>query len=184
MSTVDELPHPAGTRSDTSHILYTHTFQASTSTRLFHAAAVLGARSKQPATKAQRAATAQKKKSWYDSEKLSLLEAINVLRVSKYLVFAVFNHLTLHLQAVEVTSPNATYELTIKTAMGKGITIPKGRFSLPREAKSQSEDRILVFAEGQAAEDAKAAGADVVGGPELIDGVRASYNKLNAPAIC
>ena len=79
--------------------------------------------------------------------------------------------LTAHLQAVEVASPNATYELTIKTAMGKGITVPKGRYVLPREAKSKSEDRILVFAEGQIAEDAKAAGADIVGGPELVDGV-------------
>ncbi len=74
-------------------------------------------------------------------------------------------------KAVEVASPNATFELTIKTAMGKGITVPKGRYTLPREAKSKSQDRILVFAEGQIADDAKAAGADIVGGPELIDGV-------------
>ncbi|KAI0692973.1 ribosomal protein L1-like protein [Cytidiella melzeri] len=126
---------------------------ASTSARQFRVAAVLSARTKQPATKAQRTASAQKRKDWYDSEKLSLAEAINVLR------------------SVEVASSNATYELTIKTAMGKGITVPKGRYTLPREAKSKSEDRILVFAEGQIAEDAKAAGADIVGGPELIDGV-------------
>ncbi|KAI0348146.1 ribosomal protein L1 [Trametopsis cervina] len=135
-----------------------HSLLASTSTRQFRAGAVLSARTpvkktKTPATKAQRAALAQKKKNWYDSEKLNLSEAIQVLRAS------------------EVVSPNATYELTIKTAMGKGITIPKGRFVLPRQAKSQSQDRILVFAEGQIAEEAKAAGADIVGGPELIDGV-------------
>ena len=35
----------------------------------------------------------------------------------------------------------------------------------------QKQDRILVFAEGRAAEEAKKAGADIVGGPELIDGV-------------
>ncbi|KAI0094501.1 ribosomal protein L1-like protein [Irpex rosettiformis] len=122
------------------------------STRQFHAATVLSARKKQAApTKVQR--TPQKKQDWYGNEKLTLAEAINVLR------------------AVEVGSPNATYELTIKTAMGKGITVPKGRYTLPREAKSKSEDRILVFAEGQSADDAKAAGADIVGGPELIDGV-------------
>lgn len=55
--------------------------------------------------------------------------------------------------------------------MKKGTTIPKGRFNLPREAKPQKRDRILVFAEGRAAEEAKKAGADIVGGPELIDGV-------------
>ncbi|KAI0785296.1 ribosomal protein L1-like protein [Irpex lacteus] len=109
---------------------------ASSSTRQFHAAAVLSARKKQPATKAQVTKKAQKKQDWYGHEKLTLAEAINVLR------------------AVEVASPNATFELTIKTAW---------------EGKSQ--DRILVFAEGQIADDAKAAGADIVGGPELIDGV-------------
>lgn len=55
--------------------------------------------------------------------------------------------------------------------MGKGSTIPKGRFALPREPKSKTKDRILVFAEGRQAEEAKSAGADVVGGPELVDGV-------------
>ena len=63
------------------------------------------------------------------------------------------------------------YELTIKTAMGRGMAIPKGRFNLPREAKKTSKDKILVFAEGRAAEDARRAGADIVGGPELVDGV-------------
>lgn len=55
--------------------------------------------------------------------------------------------------------------------MGKGSAIPKGRYALPREAKSVSKDRILVFAEGRQAEEAKRAGADIVGGPELVDGV-------------
>ena len=75
------------------------------------------------------------------------------------------------IQAVEVTRPSATYELVIKTAMGKGTTIPKGRISWPRQAKSKTQDKILVFAEGRQADEAKRAGADIVGGPELIDGV-------------
>lgn len=49
--------------------------------------------------------------------------------------------------------------------------MPKGRINLPREAKAMSEDKILVFAEGRQAEEAKKAGAHFVGGPELIDGV-------------
>lgn len=72
---------------------------------------------------------------------------------------------------MEVTSPNATYELVVRTEMKKGSTIPKGRYALPREPKSNSKDRILVFAEGRIAEEAKKAGADIVGGPELADGV-------------
>ena len=59
----------------------------------------------------------------------------------------------------------------MKTEMGKGTTIPKGRFNLPRETKAQTKDRILVFAEGRQAEEAKKAGADIVGGLELVEGV-------------
>lgn len=75
---------------------------------------------------------------------------------------------------MEVASPNATYELVVKTAMGKGSTIPKGRYNLPRATKEQSKDRILVLAEGRQAEEAKKAGADIVGGLELVEGVRFS----------
>src|ERR1700753_3815501 len=75
------------------------------------------------------------------------------------------------LQAVEVTRPNATLELTIKTGMPKGTTIPKGRLTWPRETKPQAEERILVFAEGRQADEAKRAGAQVVGGLELADDV-------------
>ncbi|KZV69734.1 ribosomal protein L1 [Peniophora sp. CONT] len=98
----------------------------------------------------------QKKKalvSVRDREKMTLSDAVDILR------------------AVEVASPKSMYELTIKTAMGRGMAIPKGRFNLPREAKTTNKDKILVFAEGRAAEDARRAGADIVGGPELIDGV-------------
>lgn len=49
--------------------------------------------------------------------------------------------------------------------------MPKGRVSLPREAKPSKEEKILVFAEGKQADEARKAGADVVGGPELIDAV-------------
>jgi large subunit ribosomal protein L1 len=75
------------------------------------------------------------------------------------------------LQAVEVASPNSAYELTIKTGMPKGVAVPKGRIMWPREAKPRAKDRILVFAEGKRADEARSAGADIVGGPELIEGV-------------
>ncbi|KAI0830777.1 ribosomal protein L1 [Trametes gibbosa] len=93
------------------------------------------------------------KKNIYENEKMTLADAISVLR------------------AVEVASPESTYELVVKTEMGKGTTIPKGRYNLPRETKEQSKDRILVFAEGRQAEEAKKAGADIVGGPELVEGI-------------
>jgi len=74
-------------------------------------------------------------------------------------------------QAVEAASPNAMFELYIKTIIGNGVAVPKGRFKLPREAKPKAEERILVFAEGRLAEEAKRAGAHIVGGLELVDGV-------------
>ena len=75
-----------------------------------------------------------------------------------------------------MTRPNATLELTIKTGMPKGTTIPKGRLTWPREAKPRSEERILVFAEGRQADEAKNAGAHVVGGIELVDDVSGTLN--------
>jgi len=51
------------------------------------------------------------------------------------------------------------------------MAVPKGRISLPRDTGAHRQDKILVFAEGRAAEEAKKAGADIVGGPELADGV-------------
>lgn len=72
---------------------------------------------------------------------------------------------------MEVTSPSSLYELLVKTEVGNGLAVPKGRVSLPREAKKSSEEKIVVFAEGKIAEEAKKAGADVVGGPELIEPV-------------
>jgi large subunit ribosomal protein L1 len=42
---------------------------------------------------------------------------------------------------------------------------------MPREPKPRKEDTILVFADGRQAEEAKRAGAQIVGGTELIDEV-------------
>ncbi|KAH7915707.1 ribosomal protein L1 [Hygrophoropsis aurantiaca] len=89
----------------------------------------------------------------YEHEKMPLMDAIAVLR------------------AVEVAKPNSTYEMVIRTAMSRGSAVPKGRINLPREAKPKTEDRILVFAEGRQADEAKRAGAHIVGGIDLADGV-------------
>lgn len=97
------------------------------------------------------------------TQKLTLLEAIAVLR------------------AVEVASPNSIYELLVKTEIKNGVAVPKGRVNLPREAKPSAEEKILVFAEGRQAEEAKKAGAHIVGGPELIDGILS--NRVRATTI-
>jgi len=108
---------------------------------------------KAAAAKAARKKAAKTQKHIYHNERMPLESAVHVLR------------------SVEVARPQSTFELVVRTAMGKGTTIPKGRISLPREAKTQSEDRILVFAEGRQADEARKAGAHIVGGPELIDAV-------------
>lgn len=59
--------------------------------------------------------------------------------------------------------------------MPRGSPVPKGRVTFPKEPKPKTKDRILVFAEGRAAEDARRAGADIVGGLELVEGVRARF---------
>ncbi|KAG6851368.1 hypothetical protein H0H93_005766 [Arthromyces matolae] len=97
------------------------------------------------------------------SEFMSLADAVAVLR------------------SVEVSSPNSTLDLFIKTEIKNGVAVPKGRVSLPREAKAMAEDKILVFAQGRQAEEAKKAGAHFVGGPELIDGV--INNRFKATTI-
>ncbi|KAF8167448.1 ribosomal protein L1-like protein [Crassisporium funariophilum] len=81
------------------------------------------------------------------------------------------------LRAVEVASPESLYELFIKTKVGNGIAVPRGRVNLPREAKPKSEDKILVFAEGRQVEEAKKAGAHIVGGPELIEGILSNRHR-------
>lgn len=109
--------------------------------------------------------------------KLTLEDAISVLRVSSVQQVSRICSFSTSLidQAVEVAFPKSTYELTVKTKIGNGVAVPRGRVSLPREAKAKAEDKILVFAEGRLAEDAKKAGAHIVGGLELIDGVRISF---------
>ncbi|KAJ7687436.1 ribosomal protein L1-like protein [Mycena rosella] len=84
------------------------------------------------------------------------------------------------LRAVEVARPIGCYELYVKTDLrGGGLTVPKGRINIPREPKPKAEDTILVFAEGRQAEEAKRAGAQIVGGTELIEGILSNRLKAN-----
>ncbi|KAK7063848.1 natural resistance-associated macrophage protein-domain-containing protein [Favolaschia claudopus] len=86
------------------------------------------------------------------------------------------------LRALEVARPHGCYELFVKADLrGGGIAVPKGRINIPREPKPKAEDTILVFAEGRQAEEAKRAGAQIVGGTELIEGILS--NRLRANTI-
>ncbi|KAJ9103874.1 hypothetical protein QFC21_002336 [Naganishia friedmannii] len=71
------------------------------------------------------------------------------------------------LKALSVKSPFSAYEIEIVTKFDKSAPPLRGRISLPRESRKK-EEIVLVFAEGDAAVDAKAAGATFVGGDELI----------------
>lgn len=77
------------------------------------------------------------------------------------------------LKAVEVTRPFAAFEIEVVTKFDKSAPPLRGSVSLPRDAR-KSEEKILVFAEGDAAEAARAAGATYVGGEELIPKVSSS----------
>ncbi|KZV82843.1 ribosomal protein L1 [Exidia glandulosa HHB12029] len=120
---------------------------------------------KQPKKKARKTVTTKKRKTKdTGGERLPLQDAINVLR------------------AVEITRPNSMFELVIKTELDRsagGVTIPKGRINLPREPKERKKDVILVFADGQKADDARKAGADYVGGTELIEDLLSGKLKPN-----
>ncbi|KAF9245719.1 ribosomal protein L1 [Melanogaster broomeanus] len=126
---------------------------------------------KKSLTKRQLALLAKKKaakgeRNVYSKEKMTLADAISVLR------------------AVEVARPNSTYELVIKTAMSRGAPIPSGRINLPREAKSKKEYRILVFADGRLADEARRAGAHVVGGLDLIEPVAEGKHNNCTTILC
>ena len=80
-------------------------------------------------------------------------------------------------QAVKLAKETSTtkYDATVEVALFLGVDPKKadqairGTVNLPHGTGKTA--RVLVFATGQRAEDARAAGADIVGGDELIDEV-------------
>lgn len=161
----------------------------STSSALQYTRKASGSTIRVPSKKAQ-AAKAKRKAALAAKEderylKLTLEDAISVLRVCHSIESGAFaDPVNVFRQAVEVASPKSTYELIVKTRVGNGAAVPRGRVSLPREAKPKGEDKILVFAEGRLAEDAKKAGAHIVGGVELIDGVSIGCFILSLVETC
>ncbi|KAF7303025.1 hypothetical protein MKEN_01265500 [Mycena kentingensis (nom. inval.)] len=89
------------------------------------------------------------------------------------------------LRAVEVARPKGCFELFVKADLrsapgsGGGVTVPKGRINIPYEPKPKAEDTIMVFAENKQAEEARRAGATIVGGTEMIEGVLSGRLRAN-----
>lgn len=78
------------------------------------------------------------------------------------------------LESMSVGKSYAAYELTLLSRLAASVNINslRGRTFLPHAAGSQKKKEIvLVFAEGEQAEEARSNGADIVGGSELIEDV-------------
>ena len=70
----------------------------------------------------------------------------------------------------------SAFELTLLPRLAPSVNINslRGRTFLPYDASNtKKKEVILVFAEGELAEQARREGADIVGGSELIDEVGA-----------
>ncbi len=83
----------------------------------------------------------------------------------------------------KATNP-ATFDATVEVAFRLGVDprkadqMVRGTVNLPHGTGKTA--RVLVFANGEKAEEARAAGADVVGGDELIDKVAAGWTDFDA----
>ena len=90
------------------------------------------------------------------------------------------------LQAVRLakSSNPAKFDATVEVAFRLGVDprkadqMVRGTVNLPHGTGKTA--RVLVFANGEKAEEARAAGADVVGGDELIDKVAAGWTDFDA----
>jgi len=90
------------------------------------------------------------------------------------------------LEAVKLTKNNRTgkFDPTIDVAMRLGVDprkadqMVRGTVNLPHGTGKTA--RVLVFANGDKAEEARAAGADVVGGDELIDKINGGWLDFDA----
>ena len=86
-------------------------------------------------------------------------------------------HLYTPLQAVTLAKETTTtkYDSTIDVALVLGVDPKKAdqaiRSTVNLPHGTGKTARVLVFANGERAEEARAAGADIVGGDELIDEV-------------
>jgi large subunit ribosomal protein L1 len=90
------------------------------------------------------------------------------------------------LQAVRLakSSDPAKFDATVEVAFRLGVDprkadqMVRGTVNLPHGTGKTA--RVLVFANGEKADEARAAGADIVGGDELIDKVAAGWTDFDA----
>lgn len=78
------------------------------------------------------------------------------------------------LKAVSPGDTTSAFDLVILSKLAASVNINslRGRAFLPYDASSsKKKEVILVFAEGEFAEQARQEGADIIGGKELIDEV-------------
>ena len=78
------------------------------------------------------------------------------------------------LRAISPGDTTSAFELTLLPRLAPSVNINslRGRTFLPYDASNtKKKEVILVFAEGELAEQARREGADIVGGSELIDEV-------------
>ncbi|KAI8977344.1 ribosomal protein L5 domain-containing protein [Mycotypha africana] len=102
---------------------------------------------------------ASKKKVVVDPNAVELKEAVSIL------------------QALEVGNPQHQIEAHVQCKIEKSTPIIRGSVILPKNLKEEAT--ILVFATGEKAKEAKAAGAQFVGGEELIEQVQAGQLKFD-----
>jgi large subunit ribosomal protein L1 len=82
------------------------------------------------------------------------------------------------------TNANAKFDETVEVAMRLGVDPKKGdqqvrgSVVLPHGLGGKARS-VLVFAEGDKAKDAQAAGADFVGGPELVEKVAGGWTEFD-----
>ncbi|CAO3700548.1 unnamed protein product [Rhizopus microsporus] len=81
------------------------------------------------------------------------------------------------LKALEVGNPNHQIEAHVQCKIEKSTPLIRGSLVLPKSIKQ--EPTVLVFATGKKAEEAKAAGAQIVGGEELIEQIKAGELKFD-----
>ena len=90
------------------------------------------------------------------------------------------------LQAIRLAQETSTtkYDATVEVAMRLGVDprkadqMVRGTVNLPHGTGKTA--RVIVFANGERAEQARAAGADEVGGDELIEKVAAGYTDFDS----
>ena len=86
------------------------------------------------------------------------------------------------LRSLSPGDTSSAYELTLLPRLAASVNINslRGRTFLKHEAgNTKKKEVVVVFAEGEKADEARGEGADIVGGKELIDEVNKAYRPIS-----